>query len=46
MVEHEDVGLRLESEGVVVNLSGGEGDSVGLWDVGPDSSGLNGVGCS
>ena len=41
MVEHEGVGLRLESEGAVVNLGGGEGDSVGLWGVGPDYSWLD-----
>ena len=45
MVEHEGVGLRLKSEGVVVNLGGGEGDSVGLLGMGPDCSGLDGVGC-
>ena len=44
MVEHEGVGLRLESEGVVVYLAGDEGNSVGLWGVGPDCSGLDGVG--
>ena len=44
-MEHEGVGLRLKSEGVVVNLGGGEGDSVGLWGMGPDGSMMDGVGC-
>ena len=45
MVDHEGIGLRLKSEGVVVYLGGGEGDSVDLRGMGPDCSGLDGVGC-
>ena len=45
MVEHQEVGLRLKSEGIVVNLGGGEGDCVGLLGMVPNRSGLDGVGC-
>ncbi len=31
MVEDEGVRLRLESEGVVVDFCGGEGNGVGMW---------------
>ena len=43
MVEHEGVGLGLESERVVVNFSGGEGYCVGLLGVVSNCSGLYGV---
>jgi hypothetical protein len=45
MVEHEGVGLSLKSEGVIVNLGGGERDCVGLLCMAPNDGGLNGVSC-
>jgi hypothetical protein len=43
MGEHECVWLCLESEGVVVNLDGGEGDGVGLSGRDLGGGGLYGV---
>ncbi len=45
MVKYEGVGLGLESERVVVNVGGSEGDGVGLLGMGLNCSGLYGVGC-
>ena len=42
--QHECAWLCLESEGVVVDLDGGEGDGVGLSSRAPSDGGLYGVG--
>jgi hypothetical protein len=41
-VQHECVRLRMESEGVVVNIGGGEGDGVGLSGRAPGGGGFYG----
>ena len=43
--QHERVWMRLESEGVVVNLGGGKCDGVGLSGRAPGGGGLYGVNC-
>jgi hypothetical protein len=43
VVEHKGAGLGLESERVLVDFSGGEGECVGLLGVVPSCSGLYGV---
>ncbi len=45
VVKYEGVWLGLESERVVVNVGGSEGDCVGLLGMGPGRGGLDGVGC-
>ncbi len=41
MLENECIGLRLMSEGVVVDLGWGEGDGARLLGVAPGSGGLD-----
>ncbi len=43
MVEEEGVGLRLESEGIVVDFDGDDGSGIDQWGVAPTGGRLDGV---